>query len=524
MKNYINNKRTQSSPIWALVGVFNSRLFKISRAIATAGIVIFIVTQTSCKKLTDVPPPSTSLTGASVYASDATAIAALTGIYARISALPVTNVGFIPSLSVFSGLSADELTVYNGVNNSTVLAYYRNTLSAGSTFNNYGSEFWAATYGTYILQCNDAITGLTASTTVTPTIRNQLLGEAKFMRAFFYFYLVNLYGDVPLALTTDVRINSSLSRSPKAEVYQQIIADLRDAQHLMSPGFLDGTLLKTTTDRVRPSQFAATALLARAYLYYGNLTNDASQYVKADSAATAVITNNSFSLSTLNNAFLRSSLGNNEAIWQLQPVTSGIVSNTQDADFFVLPSTGPTSNNYAYLNNSLLNSFEPGDNRKTTWIGSITVLGSTYYYPFKYKVSKNNPNFPSSPPVTEYSMILRLGEQYLIRAEARAQQNNTLGAQADLNTIRNRAGLANTTASDKASLLTAILHERQVELFTELGQRWLDLRRTGTVDAVMGTSGACAAKGGTWSSYQQLYPVYISDIQLDPKIKQNNGY
>ena len=116
-------------------------------------------------------------------------------------------------------------------------------------------------------------------------------------------------------------------------------------------------------------------------------------------------------------------------------------------------------------------------------------------------------------------MILRLGEQYLIRAEARAQQGNVSGAWQDLNTIRMRADLGPSAQPD---ILAAIGHERQIELFTEMGQRWLDLKRTGQVNAVMEV--ATPLKGGSWNSYQQLYPVAQGDIQDDPQLTQNVGY
>ena len=289
----------------------------------------------------------------------------------------------------------------------------------------------------------------------------------------------------------------------------------------MSANYLDGLLRNTSNDRVRPTKWAATALLARAYLYYASLPGmDAANYIKAEQQATILIENSGgvFALSSLPNAFLRASLGNKEAIWQLQPVSS-TQTNAQDGYAFI---PGPGGIPQLQLSPFLLASFEAGDNRRTNWINSVTVSGSTYNYPFKYKIGKN---VGGIPPVTEHEMMLRLGEQYLIRAEARAQQGNIAGAQADINAIRTRAGLANTAATDKASLITAILHERQVELFTEMGHRWLDLKRTGTIDAVMGNpSGVCAVKGGTWNSYQQLYPIQVGDIQLDPNLKQNPGY
>jgi hypothetical protein len=119
-------------------------------------------------------------------------------------------------------------------------------------------------------------------------------------------------------------------------------------------------------------------------------------------------------------------------------------------------------------------------------------------------------------------MILRLAEQYLIRAEARAQQNNIDGAKTDLNAVRNRAGLLNTTANDKTEMMAAVLHERQVELFTELGHRWFDLKRTKAVDLVMNS--VTPIKGGTWQTTDQLYPIPVADIIRNSTLKQNPGY
>jgi hypothetical protein len=172
------------------------------------------------------------------------------------------------------------------------------------------------------------------------------------------------------------------------------------------------------------------------------------------------------------------------------------------------------------LNDSLVTTFEPSDQRRIDWVDSVIVSGTTYYYPYKYK------NDSVNGPITEYETVLRLGEQYLIRAEAEAYGSaGTAAAIADLNTIRNRAGLLPYSgATDQTSVLNAIYHERRVELFTEWGHRWLDLKRTNMANTIMGTDGACAAKDGTWSSNAQLYPVPLYDLQTDPSLVQNPGY
>jgi hypothetical protein len=119
-------------------------------------------------------------------------------------------------------------------------------------------------------------------------------------------------------------------------------------------------------------------------------------------------------------------------------------------------------------------------------------------------------------------MVLRLAEQYLIRSEARALLGNINGSQADLNVIRKRAGLANTTAADKNALVAAILHERQVEFFSDWGTRWLDLKRTNNADALM--SIITLKKGGTWQATDKLYPLPFIELQRGPSLLQNLGY
>jgi len=202
-----------------------------------------------------------------------------------------------------------------------------------------------------------------------------------------------------------------------------------------------------------------------------------SAYDSAEMQASGVINNTAlYGTSSLNQVFLKNS---QEAIWQVQPVNIGW--NTPDAQIFILSPASPMTGtlNPVYLSPQILAAFEPGDRRRTNWIDSVTANGIIYYYPYKYKSATFN------APVTEYEMILRLGEQYLIRAEARARQNNIPGAQADLNLIRTRAGLSSTTANDQSALLAVIGHERQAELFTEWGHRWLDLKRSGEIDAVI---------------------------------------
>lgn len=464
----------------------------------------FFILFTACKKFVDADAPTTSLTGENVYQSDATAASVLTGIYTKMSLVRLLGSQGVTRLPLLTGLSSDELTLFN-TSSSSFVPYYRNNLSASQI----GSELWTKNYE-IIYIANSAIEGLTESTSLTTNVKSQLLGEAKFIRAFCYFNLVNLYGELPLVLTAAYNETQSLTRSSPAKVYDQIVADLVDAKSLLSNDYLNSLVTKSVNERLRPNKMVAAALLARVYLYRGDWSNAAAE-------ATLVINDPRYTLPTnLNAVFLKTSL---EAIWQLQPVVSE--QNTPEAMAFVLPPSGPSNSSYPiYLSDYMVNDFEPSDKRKDNWVGQVTASSRTYYYPYKYKST-------ITTPVTEYSVVFRLAEQFLIRAEAGARQGGNLTQPiADLDIIRQRASIPLirdvNPAISTSDLLDTILHERRVELFTEGGHRWFDLKRTGTVDSVMAI--VTPKKGGAWDSTDQLYPLPLGDIQANQNLLQNPGY
>lgn len=474
---------------------------KINKYIACFIILAFNV---SCKKAIDTGVPITQLSSTNIFTSNGTAQGAISGI---MESMAIIN-GFYNgsgSISMQQGLAADELINFS-TGSLASNQFYTNSLSSQNSY------YWTSMYS-QLYSCNAAVKGLTETTQLTPAIRQQLLGEAQFLRAYIYFYAVNLYGDVPLALTTDYTVNNVISRSPVATVYEQIIKDLKDAQNLLSDNkYLNGTGA-ASTDRVRPNKQAASALLARVYLYQKDWQN-------AESQSTAVIGASIYVLEpNLAQVFLK---GTREAIFQLQPVQTGY--NNGDAPILVITARPTAVSSQLGLSNTVISAFEKGDARLTNWVGTFTapaangLPAASYNFANKYKQYLIN----NTAPATEYPILLRLSEQYLIRAEARAQQGNVAGAQSDLNVIRKRAGLANTAAATQSDLLTAILHERQVELFSEWGHRWFDLKRTGNLDAVM--SVVTPQKGGTWTPSDQLLPIPTSEISVNPHLTQNPGY
>jgi hypothetical protein len=472
--------------------------------------IIFVMFEiNSCKKAVDVSPPTTGLVSSTVYSTNETAAAVLTGLYANI----MNGYDFAEgstSITFCTGAGSDELIdYYKSADLLPLLQFYQNDLTSTQNY------FWLQLYQNIYIT-NAAIAGVSSSTAITAPMKSQLIGEAKFMRAFLFFYATNLYGAVPLPTTTNYLTNNVLARTPQNGIYQQIIEDLKDAEGLLSDGYLTAGG-SSTTERVRPNKGAAEALLARVYLYIGDWAN-------AKTQAALVISNSAqYTLTALNGVFLANS---SEAVWQLEPVYSGN-DDVFDAQNFILNIFPPGIISIwpVALSSNLLNSFEPGDQRYTNWVGSYINSGTTYYYAWKYKAGYfGDPNH--YPPYPEYLMVLRLAEQYLIRAEAEANNNDPSDAVADLNIIRNRAGLANYLgATDKASLLTAIYHEDQIEFFCEWGHRWFDLIRTGRINSVLGAPGnVCQEKGGTWNPNSALLPIPETEISINHNLTQNPGY
>jgi hypothetical protein len=465
--------------------------------------VIFGVFVSGCKKFVEIGPPQTQLVTASVFDNNSTATSAQTNIYSQMAAS-----GESYYMALYSGLLADELTNYS--NNIYVKPYYTNSMIASSSIF-FGR--WQEYYN-YIYQANAIISALQGNGSISQPIAQQLIGESRFIRAFWLFYLTNCYGAVPIVSTTDYTANNVISRSTQTQVYQQIISDLIQAIQLLNSNNIDNSDTTTTTERTRPNKATAEALLARVYLYTG-------KYDSAEILTTEVINNNLYQLCpSLNNVFLANST---EAIWQLSiPLPTG--ENTVDGQWFFLsgaPSTGSyVIGNCTTISPQLLNAFELGDLRRANWIDSTTNTTPAYYFPYKYKSHNTG-------TVTEYVMMFRLAEQYLIRSEAEAMTGDSADAITDLNVIRTRAGLGNYLPANQGPLLAAILHERQVELFTEWGHRWFDLIRTGAIDTVMGSPGnVYNAKGGTgsWNPDWDLYPISPAQIALDPNLSQNPGY
>jgi len=442
----------------------------------------------SCKSFLDVDLPKSQLISSTVFNDYETATIAMTEVYSKLRDRGILS-GTSYGSSNLLGLYTDEMLSYRLQTDIVNYHFYNNSLLPTNTF---VAEFWNLAYS-QIYAANSVLEGVEASTGLSAEQKNKLSGEALFVRALLHFYLVNLYGDVPYIAQTDYKTNIVVTRIPTDNVYKLIIEDLKKSIGLLPVSY-------TGSNKIIPNQSAAKALLSRVYLYQKS-------WPEAEEIASSLI--NEATLfkfeDNINNVFLISS---KETIWQLQSANAG--QNAAEGATFIFTS-GPPANTSLSLH--LVNSFSNADLRKSNWIKAVTNGTSIWYHANKYKERL------STTTSREYSIIFRLSEQYLIRAEARAQQENLEGAQEDINKIRGRAGLAPTSASTKTDLLAAILQERRLELFTEHGHRFFDLKRNNQLDQALS-----GIKPG-WNPTDRLFPIPEKELSTNPNLRpQNPGY
>lgn len=450
-------------------------------------IAVVLLCLYGCEDYVDVDFPNSQVVGNLVFKSDPLATAAVDGIYHQMFNPENFASGGQGSVTTVAGLSADELEA--SPFSPTLGEFHQNNIDPSNSRN---KAVWSSAYNN-VYAVNTVIEQLENSDHVSRDLRQQLRGEAYFLRAFIYFYLVNLYGDLPLVTSTNFDDNALAYRVSTNTIYQLIVSDLQQARTLLAIAYRKG-------ERTQANYYTATALLARVTLFNGQW-EDARKFATEVIEATGLYTLNE----NLDDIFLANST---EAIWQLKPIGG----HTNEGELFILNSS-PASGylDPVYLNDNFVSDFTSDDLRLFQWINTFELNGQLFYYPYKYKIelSTNEP--------TEYSMVLRLAEMYLIRAEARFALNDNQGALDDLNIIRERAGLQALTISG-TSLLDAIQQEKKKEFMVEWGHRWLDLKRWNLQGQILNSLKP------NWQMTDSLYPIPTQELERDPNLNQNPGY
>lgn len=451
--------------------------------------LLFIVGLTSCDDFLEVGPNKSELDTELVYENDNTAIAALEGIYHQLQESGFAS-GNAQSLTFLGNILADDAREYTATVDR--FDFYINSLLADNGTNNI---IWSSAYK-QLYNTNALLEGIKDNVDLKEATKNRIEGEARFLRAFIYYYLVHLYDEVPLVLTTDYNTNQSLARTSVIEIYSQIKKDLEEALVHLPEDYVH-----SEGEHIRPTKYAVYTLLARLALWKED-------YTQAVNYTSEVIESGKYRLVELDDAFKANS---EESILQLVSGNPNI--GAYEGNLFILENNPAAPNNSASqsLTDDFLTIWETNDLRYQNWIGVYTEGDENYYYPFKYKIKNGGDS-------EEYSMVIRLAELYLIRAEAYAKSGNVQAAIDDLNKIRNRTGLPDWTAADIPDIEQAVLDERRRELFSEWGHRWLDLKRFGVIDEVLGQ------KKPTWQQHAKLLPIPEQDILRNPFLTQNPGY
>ena len=444
--------------------------FLLAGQVATSALSL-----SACNDLLE-PTPVQQLPDSQAIKDAGSARAATIGVYDRVQAYYQLNwpvLGFLPG----------ENVRFNGTLNQ-FLQIDQNQLSADNVLI---TEAWSQMYQA-VNGANNVIAAVPGITDplLPAAEKTQLLGEAYFLRALVYFDLGRGWGGVPLALTpTRSKANGQgLRRSTQAQTYDQVLTDLAQAE----------TLLPEAATRNRAVKAAARALRARLHLYR-------QQWAEAEAFASQVIASTNYRLVTPYRTFSTAPFLSQESVFEL--TFSNSDANTMWNNWFPSALGGQFNFQPVPAAIALLNDPAVGGSRAAL-LASTVIAGSpvTYGNLYSRSAQRDDPSY-----------VLRLAEQYLIRAEARARQAKIPEAIADLNAVRARAGVGATTATTAAQLLLAIENERRVEFAFE-ADRWFDLVRTGRAGDVLGVT----------DQRRWLFPIPFNDLVADPDLVQNPGY
>jgi hypothetical protein len=356
-------------------------------------------------------------------------------------------------------------------------------------------------------EANYIIDGIATLDAPQPT-KDRLLGSALFLRALNYFNAVRSYGyepnkavngwdrgvimrDKPTKGLTDADFRP---RGTVTEAYQLMESDLQQA----------ATLLAGNTNVYYASPAAANGLLARVYLYW-------ERWADAEARATAAIGATSARLTTTAAAY--------EAAWSTSPNPESVFelnvnANTESVGVNESMASWVTNRQWGDfgINPELVALYPAGDTRLSL-LRTATVSGIQLQFLDKWNANKGN--FAQNLPV------MRVAELYLIRAEARAAQNNVAGGLADLNALRAARGVPAVTAANSQALIDAILLERRLELAYE-GHRFYDQKRRGLAIQRPSAIGANAAV--PYTDFRILAQWPTAQVNLNPLLQQNPGY
>lgn len=378
-----------------------------------------------------------------------------------------------------------------------------------------------------ILRCNTVLQRV-PDIEMDEELKNRILGEAKFLRAHYYFILAQLFGDVPLILIPQGPDDDLYPpRTPKAEVYQQIIQDLTEAIDQLPDAFT-----YAAEDKGRASKGAAAGLLAKVYVVLGDYAQALTYVELVESLGYQL--NASYA-----DNFNTARKNGPESLFEVQYIgrTSADFWSDDNQASWLSTFMGPRNSNLAeggwgwnQPTREFIDAYENGDLRKDVTVfyeGCPAFDGQAYkasysmtgYNVRKFMASRSiAPTYDASPinfPVLRYADIL------LLKAEALNELGRSDEAEAPLNDVRQRAGLPGVSGLDQASLRDRILHERRMELAFE-GHRWFDLIRI--QDGQYGLNFLHSIGKVNATQKHLLLPIPQQERDANGNLTQNPGY
>lgn len=441
---------------------------------------------TSCEKLIAVDMPDNQIDKNQVFENLQTANAALAGLYAGLfDNSPVS--GGSGGTGAILGIYTDDLDYY-ATANADYQIYLNQQIETNTTIN----AFWLTCYQ-HIYKANIIIEGIANSKSLKESDKNSIKGEALLVRSIVYFYLQQLFGNIPYTTTTGYQFNQTISRTPATELLSNLQQDLTEAIALLSDNYRN-------TERIIPNRKVAELMLAKVYLLQH-------KWPEAELLLKSIIQSPLYQFQNdIAQVFKKSG---KHIIWQLKPLTNGAA--TKEVQLYYHNNTAPTG--YA-LSENLVNAFDNDDLRKKNWMLIATYNQKTWYLPWKYQVRLDN--------TSEYSIVFRLEEVYLLLAEAYVQQNlpdKIAEALSYVNAIKDRAGIPLLNGQfSKEDLLNEIIAESRREFFIEMGHRFLDLKRLERLPILE------TAKPN-WKDYHIIWPVPQKELLLNSNLlPQNYGY
>ncbi|SFN42144.1 Starch-binding associating with outer membrane [Chryseobacterium oleae] len=448
------------------------------------GIVLYLLM--GCENMLEVDTPSNQLDAGQVFENVQTANAALAGLYANIWDNSPLSGGSQGSGALLGSYTDDQVCYYSSGETSGALDLYNNLQIAS---NSAVYMYWSSAYKE-VYMANAIIEGAEKSKSLPEAEKNRIKGEALLIRSILFFYLQNVFGNIPMPLTTDYKINQFLSKTPSVEILSRLESDFRESANLLSDQY-------RSAERIFPNRKVAQLMLGKTYMLEG-------KWNEAEGALKTIVSSPLYIFEQdITKVFQKSGT---HILWQLKPKNTNDPTLEVQTYYF----SGASPGLYA-LNNDLIGSFSAFDKRRQNWIAPVTVGQNTWYRADKYKNRAANP--------TEYSVVFRMEEVYLNLAESLARQNKLSQALPYINYTRLRAGLSALTGMvSQQTVLEEVLLENRREFFCEMGHRFMDLKRFGRLSTL-------TAVKPNWKEYHHQWPIPQKELLLNPNLKpQNNGY